>query len=311
MFTEPMKSKAHERLEILKKRSNLSLDQHNSLNRMSTGYKGELEFFNLLQSELQCKPILLFNLHLKVNGSECQIDCLLIFQSEVILMEVKNYQGDFLIEHDDWYTLDKGKIKNPLHQLHRTELLLNQFLKQHQFPLRVKSFIIFIHPEFQLYQSHTDMPIVFPAQHKRFIRKLQNIPCRIRQQHHKIAETLKARHESTSAYEANLVYNYTDFKKGVTCEKCDGLMEEYGTKNMRCAICKGISHIEFIIMRNIYDFHTLFPDEKITVSTMTEWTDYIISKHRIRTILTKYCHAVKKGKNSHYLLPLTINNNNL
>lgn len=95
MFTKPNKSKEHKRLEILEKRTTLSIDQQQSLDRLSTGYKGELYFSKLVQTELQCEPIVLYDLLLEINGSECQIDCLLIFQNELILIEIKNYQGDF------------------------------------------------------------------------------------------------------------------------------------------------------------------------------------------------------------------------
>lgn len=160
MFTQPMKPRALNVLEILNKRRKLTRELQRLLDRLTAGYNGELQFSKVLKAKLYSIPIPLFNLHLKINGSECQIDSLIVFQNELILFEIKNYQGDFFIEKDNWYTLSRREIKNPLHQLHRTDLLLRQFLYQHQSPLKVRSFIIFIHPEFHLYQASIDIPIV-------------------------------------------------------------------------------------------------------------------------------------------------------
>lgn len=302
MFTKPTKSKAHKLLEILEKRTTLSVDQQRSLHRMSAGYNGELQFFKLLQNDLQCEPILLFDLLLEVNGSECQIDCLLIFQNELILIEIKNYQGDFFIDNNNWYTLSREEIKNPLYQLSRTELLLKQILKQHQLSISIKPFLVFIHPEFQLYQAPLNIPIIFPTQLKRFIQKLQNTPCRIHKHHQNIAQLLKSKHKITSSYETSHIYDYTHLRKGVTCGKCSGLMEMYESNDMCCPKCKSIVHFEQAIMGNVFDFHTLFPNEKITVKIISEWTNYPVSHYKIWKVLSKYLQSFNKGRSSYYLL---------
>src|SRR5699024_6805657 len=302
MFNQPIKSRAQKTLETLNKRTKLTGDLAKLLERLSAGYNGELQFFNLLKTELRNNPIMLFNLHLKVNGSECQIDCLLIFQNELILIEVKNYQGDFLIDKTNWYTLSKREIKNPLHQLNRTDLLLRQLLNKHQSHLKVRSFIIFTHPEFHLYHAPIDIPVVFPTQLKRFIQQRQNIPCTIQKHHHNLASLLKSRHLTSSSYESIPDYDYASLQKGVTCRKCDGLMVMCSQNNMSCTKCKFTENFKIAIMRSIRDFHILFPDEKIRVKTIADWTNNSVSRHRIRKTLSDYCVLVTKGKNSYYLL---------
>lgn len=301
MFSQPMKSRSHKILEALSKRTKLTRELKRLLERLTAGYKGEIQFFNLLKTELRNSPISLFNLHLKINGSECQIDCLLIFQNELVLFEVKNYQGDFFIEKENWYTLSKREIRNPLHQLHRTDLLLRQLLSKQQSPLNIKSFIVFTHPEFHLYQAPIDIPVVFPTQLKRFINKRQNTACRIQKQHHNLASLLKSSHQTSSPYESLPQYDYTALKKGVTCGKCDGFMLVNSQNNMSCAKCGFIEDFREAIMRSVLDFHSLFPDEKIQVRTIADWTNNSVSKHRIRTTLSRYCVAVARGKSSYYV----------
>lgn len=300
MFKKPTKSQTHQQLEILMKRSILSIEQQQTLNRMDSGYNGEHHLYKLLQNELHCNPLQLFDLRLTINNSECQIDCLLFFQNECVLIEVKNFQGDYYIENNDWYTLSKKAIQNPLHQLHRTELLLKQFFTQHQIPLKIRSFVVFTHSEFQLYQAPVNLPIVFPTQLKRFIRKLQHIPCG--SPNRPIIKKFKAHHLSTSSYEKLPLYDFSSLKKGVTCEACGGFMDIGENNNMKCLKCGQISPLEDSIMRNIYDFHTLFPTEKITVSLAAEWTGNLISNYRIRKILLQNCRLVKKSNQSYYIL---------
>src|SRR5699024_2743814 len=123
------------------------------LKQLNSGHEGESYFFQLLQTHLECEPIQLYNLHMKVGGSECQIDCLLIFQNEINLFEIKNYHGDFLIDNNNWLKHPKQEIKNPLHQLQRTELMLKQILDENKISLPIKPYLVFVNPEFHLYQA--------------------------------------------------------------------------------------------------------------------------------------------------------------
>lgn len=301
MFTKPVKTDVHKHLEMLQKRMTLSMEQRTLLDRLSAGHRGELQFFRLLQNELQCDPIQLFDMHLKMNGSECQIDSLLIFQNELLLFEIKNYQGDFLIENSKWYTISKEEIKNPLYQLQRTELLLKQLLKESQIPLNIRSYLVFVHPEFQLYQAPVQLPIVFPTQLKRFIRKLQNTSSTIHQHHHDIASFLKSKHLNSSAYESRLAYDYANLQKGMTCGKCNSFMKLHSKKYMRCTGCECMESFKIALLRNIDEFQTLFPQQHITVNKIAEWTNYPVTAYRIRTIISKNYRLVNKGKNSYYV----------
>lgn len=303
MFTKPEKTNTHKRLEVLQKRKPLSVEEHQLLRRLSKGYSGEVRFFRILQSELQCSPIQLFNLYLKINGSDCQIDCLLIFQNELILFEIKNYQGDFLLKDNKWYILSNSSqenIKNPLNQLQRTELMLHQLLKEKQIPLTIKSYLIFVHPEFILYQAPLNLPLILPGQLKRFIRTLQNTPSATHQYHHDIANMLKQKHNHTPAYDSGPIYDYNHLKKGVICEKCCDSMEVYDTNMMRCMACGFTDSFESATVKTIEEFNTLFPDQKMTVKSISEWTDHHATKYKIRTVLAENYFSKGDGRGAYY-----------
>lgn len=302
MFTKPIKSNTQRILEVLHKRTNLTVEQQRALTRQIAGYQGEQQFYQLLKERIRNEPIALYNLQLKINGSECQIDCLLIFQNEVVLFEVKNYEGNFLIEEEKWYTVAEQEIRNPVHQLHRTELLVSQLLNKNNFPLKVSSLLIFINPTFHLYNTPLETPAVFYPQLNRYMEQLQNTPSRLNGSHHRLEKLLTSSHITNSNFESIPTYKYSSLKKGVICANCNGWMSEHGKKNMQCSLCSTIEPFEKSLMRNVKEFHMLFPDKKITVPQICDWTNQVISKYRIRLTLKKYSTWIDAGKGSHYVL---------
>lgn len=280
----------------------LSPEQHLLYERLKNGHDGEMNFFKMLKSELTSNPIILFNLLFDVSNSECEIDCLLIFQQELHLFEIKNYQGDFFVDNDQWYTLSKKEIKNPLHQLQRTEVLLSHWLKQHKLPpFSIHSHVVFVHPEFYLYDAPVSIPAIFPGQIKRFISKLNQIPCHLNSTHERLKSLFVANQKMISAYERSLSYEYELLKKGVICGACDGVMGVFRSYYLKCLQCAQVEKLESAVRRNVDDFYTLFPGNRITVSAIYGWLGGAISKFRIRKILSTYCHPVKLGSQSYYL----------
>jgi len=301
MLTKPQKTRLHLVLESLSRRGEFSNDEQSTLKRLSAGYEGELNFYTILKENLKVKPIQLFDLQIHVNGSECQIDALLIFENELIVCEVKNYQGDFIINNGDWFTLTNQEIRNPLHQLSRTKVLLQQYLKKHNLSFTVKEFIIFVHPEFHLYQAPLNTPIIFPPQINRFMNQLKNIPCKLHNKHKNLEKLLTTNHQSHSSHSILPDYNYTSLRKGIICKKCNGDMEEVGRKYSICLQCSSREEYDQAIKRNIKDFSCLFPDKKVNVKEVSDWLDHKTSSFRIRTHLSRKFTLVNSGRSSYYV----------
>ncbi|WP_442874236.1 hypothetical protein [Cytobacillus sp. NCCP-133] len=77
-----------------------------------------------------------------------------------------------MIEQDRSYTATINEVKNPLLQLQRSESLLRRLLQELGYKSPLKAFIIFINPEFHLYQATKNLPAIFPAQINRFMDKI-------------------------------------------------------------------------------------------------------------------------------------------
>src|SRR5699024_12482759 len=81
------------------------------------------------RDQLSTDHIPMYGLLLNNYGTIIQLDCLLIFPSKVVLLEVKNHQGEFEFRDEQFYRITNDKYyTNPLHQLQRSDANLRQIL---------------------------------------------------------------------------------------------------------------------------------------------------------------------------------------
>lgn len=293
MLTKPRNTELHDLLNLLSKRIKLPSEIQTTHKRLRTGYAGEKTFFDNLGENITSQAIRLFDLHFKVDNSECQIDSLIIFQNKLLLFEIKNYQGNYVIHNHDWYTLSNLKMRNPLHQVQRTELLLNEFLKQHQISLNVEAYLVFVHPSFFLYQAPVNNQIIFPSQLSPFLKKLNNHPTHLTKRHHDLVRLFHEKQLATSMYESIPVFEYEDLEKGIVCKKCQHFMKRETQVLLSCRGCEYVSDINSAIIRSVDEYHLLFPKKRITVSDMSHWMNGEVSPYQIRQALISHC--IKKG----------------
>jgi hypothetical protein len=158
-------------LRYLNKRKNLSSKEKLHYLNLEKGYEGESKVAAWLKN-LTSEWIILYDLLLENNNSLFQIDTLLISQNTIYLFEVKNYEGDFFIKADNWYTKSGNEIKNPLLQLKRSVSLLRRLLQDYNISFSIEAYVIFINPEFTLFQASLNLPIILPTQLNRFMKNL-------------------------------------------------------------------------------------------------------------------------------------------
>ncbi|MCM3708621.1 MULTISPECIES: nuclease-related domain-containing protein [Cytobacillus] len=91
-------------LRVLTIRLELPLKDKNQYLLLEKGYAGELHFDRELQ-DLHDDFFILNDLLLESSNTHFQIDTLLINGSTLFVFEVKNYEGDYYIENERWYSL--------------------------------------------------------------------------------------------------------------------------------------------------------------------------------------------------------------
>jgi hypothetical protein len=158
---------------------------------LEKGYEGEVKF-DLMAESLQEEIYIINDLLLEVNYSYFQIDSLIISQGVIHLLDIKNFEGDYYLEQDKFYSVKTDREhKNPLDQLKRSGTLLRQLLQNLKQNYLVEAHVIFINPEFTLYQAPMDQPIILPSQVNRFLRDLNKIPSKLNDGHNKLSSKIK------------------------------------------------------------------------------------------------------------------------
>lgn len=302
MFTKPEPSLSYQLLHVLSQRKKLNHEEVTRKRHLKRGLEGEERFFNLLQESLVAPCIPIFNLQLEVNMNEFQIDCLLIFYDVIYLIEVKNYYGDYKVAGDHWENIrTKTSIKNPLHQLTRSNMLLKSWLNMHQVSLPIIPRLAFVNTNFFLYEASESMPIIFPSQHGTFLKNLHVHTQSLSNQEEQLVAKLKSAHIKQSRHEYIPNYIYDELSKNVFCQKCFTAILEFRRKYFYCHQCGNRELVEIALFRSIKEFQLLFPETSIQVNTIERWIGNILSKNKIRHCLLKHFRRQGNGRGTYYL----------
>jgi hypothetical protein len=287
-YKERCESVELRKFRILNSRMMLTESEKKYYLGLEKGYTGEV-MFDKLTEKLTSDSFILNDLLLEVNNTSFQLDSTMIYQECIHLFEIKNYEGDYIFDPktERFYTKIRKEIKDPLDQLKRGESLLRQFLQNHGYNFPIVPHLVFIHPNFILYQAPLDKPIIFYSQLDSFMKKLINTPSRLTTYHKKLAEKLVTMHQTESSNTKVPKYHYVSLKKGPTCGICKSFSVTSGVKRIVCNDCGHQESIESAILRNVEEIKLLFPDMKIMTNVVFEWCGGIWSKKTIRGGLKK------------------------
>jgi hypothetical protein len=269
---------------ILNTRGELTEDERKYYLNLEKGYQGEV-MFDELTEKLQGDCYILNDLLLEVNKTTFQIDTLILYQDPIYLFEVKNFEGDFCYGPEIFSTISGMEINNPLDQLKRSKSLLRQLLKSLGLHFSIEAYVIFINPEFTLYQAPPNLPFIFPTQLNRFLKKLDMKPSTLNNLHKKLADKLVSLHKTDDPYSRLPPYDYQQIKKGLTCKKCNSFSVSVQGQKVMCSVCGCDEAVSASVIRSVEEFMLLFPDRKITTKEIQEWCQVVKSEKRISRIL--------------------------
>lgn len=278
----------------------LSEKDKSTLINLEKGYEGEL-IFDSWVGKLSNNWLVLNDLLFESNNTEFQIDSLLISPEALFQFEVKNYEGDFYIEGDKWYSQTEKEIKNPLNQLERSESLLRRLLQDIGVKTPIKSFVCFVNTEFHLYDAPRNPSLIFPTQLSRFMKNLDKRTSKLHQGNLKFAEKLCAANLKESRHKRVYEYQFEELKKGVRCRYCFSFMDDYNPEQLICNCCGVKEKAASGILRNVEEFIFLFPDNRITTNAIYEWCNGIKSKKTIRRVLMSNYAPVGFSKDCYFV----------
>jgi len=292
-------------LKTLNARSVLKATDSVHFHNLDKGYRGEIMFDEYMKEVSNENNLILNDLLLEYKNTIFQIDSLFQFSNTLHLFEVKNFEGDFIIDEEKWYAIGTGRkeIKNPLLQLKRTESLLRQLLQELGSPFPIEAHLVFINPNFQLYQAPADQPIIFPPQLSRFREKLKSRSPVLKASHRKLAKQLLSSHMEDNPYARIPEYWYEGLEKGIVCPGCHTFYATFKKTHLLCHECGGIEVNKTAITRSIKELRLLFPEVKITTNLVHDWCKIIKDKKTIRKTLSEHFIKMNHGKSSYYVNP--------
>ncbi|MEH7224092.1 NERD domain-containing protein [Bacillus sp. JJ1566] len=287
-------------LRFLNIRTELTSKEKYYYQNLERGYEGELRFDSMIQ-DLGEERYVINDLWLEMNNSFFQIDSTVISQGAINLLDIKNFQGDCYLDSDNLYSVSTGReYKNPINQLNRCASLFRQLLQSLNLNYLVDASIIFIHPEFTLYQAPLDKPFILPTQLNRFLRDLNKGSSQLNDGHRKLAQTLLELHQTKNPFAKLPAYTYDQIKPGTYCKNCKSFQVSIRHHHLFCNSCGEQEKIDQAIMRNVKEFSLLFPDQKITTQAIFDWCKLDLCKRTYSRVLKKNYNSIGTTRNTYY-----------
>ncbi|AXF55847.1 nuclease-related domain-containing protein [Salicibibacter kimchii] len=237
-------------LRLLKPRMHLTAEDKRRYWNLLKGFEGEKQYDRLLRDKLSSDCLVINDLLLEHNQTVFQIDSLLIFQKIIYLVDVKNFEGDFYTNEQRWNTVNGKEIKNPLLQLQRSESSFRQLLQSLKLDYPVNAQLVFINPEFYLYNASFHLPAVFPNQLYRFMKSLNDTPANISEKQEHLARHLVSRHLTKSPFTRVPDYDYHQLKRGIVCPVCFAFLSNRQNKWI-CHECGMKEKSEVAVLRTV------------------------------------------------------------
>jgi hypothetical protein len=284
----------------LKMRMELAAKEKFNLSNMEKGYAGEV-LFDQMTEHLSEDRHVIDDLLLQVNNSYFQIDKVMISNGLIHLFDVKHHEGDYYLESDKLLSVTSGReYKNPIIQLKRSETLFRQLLQNLKLQYLVQASVVFNNPEFTLYQAPMDQPIVLPTQINHLLKEIKNTPSRMDEHHHILAKKLLSLHQDKNPFSNLPEYKYDQLEKGMHCWSCGSFNTTIKNQYLVCGNCGNSVRMEQALVQQIEEFKLLFPERRITTTSIYEWCNIDITKRRITRVLKKFYKARGTTSDTYY-----------
>ncbi len=268
---------------------------------MEKGYEDEKKFDEMsINISEQCT--ILNDLLLENSNSVFQIDSLFIYDGTIHIINIKNFEGDYMIDGEKWFIVaNKKEISNPFLQLNRSESLMRRLLKEIGYNMPIKTHLVFMNPDFILYQAPLNSSIIFYSQLNRFLNQFKPGNAHQHEKHLVLAEKVASLHMKDSPYSNLPEYNYEQLVKGITCPMCFTFISDVGKEKITCNRCGFQEDFESAILRSIEEYRLLFPERRVTTEDIWEWCKVINSRKTIRRILKGNFKRIGHSSSSHFI----------
>ncbi|MCM3767335.1 nuclease-related domain-containing protein [Neobacillus niacini] len=283
------------KMRILNARMSLLEQDKRNYYAAEKGYEGEVRFDELTaRIENQC--YIINGLLLKLGSKYFQIDTVLIYQRKIYLIDVKNFEGEYIYEPKKLKTMAGKEIDDPLIQLQRCESLFRQLLQQYGLNFHIEAILVYINPDFTLYQAPPNDSVILPSKLKSFMKKLNTEFSTLTKGHENLANLLISLDLGDYPYSNYPAYTYEGLQKGIISSSSHKLSTFLRSNKIVCRDSGVEESVESAVLRSVEELMLLFPDLKVTTNLVFEWCGMIVPKKTIRQILLKNYQLTGYGR---------------
>lgn len=293
------KSVSHCILESLYYRTTLSFENQRRYENQRRGFEGE-QYFDHFMNHAKQRGLVISDLFLSSQETNYQMDAVLILRNLVVIYEVKNFSGEYTYNKGMLFSKSGHSIQSPVGQVERKKSYLHNWLLRNNYPHSIESYVVFINPDFYIYNLPSTDSMLFVGQLERHFNELAQRTSTILAQDKKLAQTLVQHHNENYRPDNLPSYEFQDLRKGVLCKNCFSFECENTRQTRICKVCGYKEKIADAIYRTVLEFQLLFPKIPVTVQTVFDWCGGVYSKYRIKYILQANMTCHNKGPKSYY-----------
>lgn len=288
-------------LESLNYQTDLKFSEKKEYSNHKKGFEGEVDF-DVYPEILPDESLVINDLLIKDNGQMFQIDCLILNENRISLYEVKNYFGSYDYKNGVLHGRSDFIISDPLTQIYRSQPILHNLVRKLGFKMDVSPHVVFINPDFYLYELPRDKPFIFANQLPRHFEQLAKKPSLMNSAQEQLANQLCALHIENYRPPGLPQYDFSVLKKGILCPKCFSFEHISTRQNRICAACGYKETASEAIKRSAEECHLLYPELNVTKRLIYLWCGEEYDEQRVQRVLASQYQTCGRYKSTFYEL---------
>ena len=274
--------------------------------RLRAGLDGELELMAWLQARIKNNDAIIHDLSINYYG-QTQIDILVMWDYYWWVIEVKNYDGIFIVTNHS-NTLREWKMPVDQFAAMRNRLnIVKQAAKSIDARIMVQGSFILIHPdgEIQTDKSEEFEVLTRPQINRAISRQLEQ---NYQYTEQKIVHDMERLGDYVKSFPQHLPemtsLMWQQCKKGVKCPKCDHFMVEQSQKFLKCPACYFSNFKRYFALDLVRQLSILFHNQKDFISTqhLVEFSAGLMSKKVFYSLIGKHLECKSAGRYRYFEL---------
>jgi len=289
-----MRRKPHDLqwLETVDKRKQLNEEEQRALQRLQKGFLGEQQMDKLVENFLAGKVTVIDDITLQYQSVIVQIDKILVVGNIVYIIDMKFYQGNYILQNNSWQRGGKKLPTNILDQLRRAVRVLENIFKEQQMNLQVRGVLAFLNPDSNIeikdnipekVLTFNEIPLWLLELNKQALEEryphLQSVLFQYQ------IEDFRTKRQLTLDEEKHL-------QKGICCPRC----HQFHTRQDKHTVVCSCGHKEvkaIAYTRTVTEYGVLFHDRALSLKELKTFFGKDLQLFYLKYILKTYFVAIQ------------------